>query len=68
MKTNVGKADKVIRLILAAIFVILYFTGAVSGTLGIVLLVLALVLVITTLTGFCGLYRIFGINTCAVKK
>lgn len=66
MNKNMGSADKIIRLILAALFVILYFTGTVTGTVGIILLVLAAVFVITSLTGVCGLYKLFGINTCKV--
>ena len=58
-----GNADKIIRVIIAAIVVILYFTGTVSGTLGIVLLVLAVVFVLTSIISFCPLYLPFGINT-----
>ncbi len=68
MKKNMGNVDKVIRLIIAVILASLYFTGVVTGTFGIVLLVAAAVLVITTLTGFCGLYTLLGINTCKVKR
>jgi hypothetical protein len=63
MKKNVGSADKVIRLILAALFAILYFTGTVTGVVGIVLLLLAVVLLLTSLIGFCPLYLPFRINT-----
>nr|NQU93651.1 DUF2892 domain-containing protein [Bacteroidota bacterium] len=68
MKKNIGSIDKVIRFILAALFVALYFTGTVTGTLGIVLLVLAGIFIITSLVSFCGLYAIFGMNTCPAKK
>ncbi len=64
MKKNMGSTDKIIRFILAAIFVILYFTGTVTGTLGIVLLVLAGVFVLTSLINFCPLYAPFGLSTC----
>ncbi|WP_103664449.1 YgaP family membrane protein [Gracilimonas amylolytica] len=64
MKKNMGSTDKIIRFILAAIFVILYFTGTVTGTLGIVLLVLAGVFVLTSLISFCPLYAPFGLSTC----
>lgn len=64
MKKNMGSADKVIRYILAAIFVGLYFTGTVTGTWGIVLLVLAGVFVVTSLVSFCPLYAPFGLKTC----
>lgn len=68
MKKNMGNADRVIRLILAAIFAALYFTGTVTGTVGIVLLVLGAVFVLTSLVSFCPLYAIVGLNTCPVKK
>ena len=67
MKTNMGTADKIIRLIIAAIIAILFFTNVITGTLGIILLVLAGVFVLTSLIGFCPLYALFGVNTCAVK-
>lgn len=64
MKKNMGNTDRIIRLVLAVLFVALYFTGAVTGTVGIVLLVLAAVFVLTSLVSFCPLYAIFGLNTC----
>ncbi len=63
MKKNIGTIDKVIRIIVAAVFAALYFTGTVSGTPGIILLVLAAVFVLTSLVGTCPLYLPFGINT-----
>jgi len=68
MKKNIGKTDKVIRLIIAAIFVALYMMGIVSGTLGIVLLVLAAVFVITSFVGTCPLYLPFGLNSCKTQQ
>lgn len=68
MKKNMGSADRVTRLVLAAIFAALYFTNTVTGTLGIVLLVLGAVFVLTSLISTCPLYSIFGISTCPVKK
>ena len=67
MKKNMGTADRVIRVIIAAIFVLLYATGVVTGTLGIVLIVLAIVFALTSLVGFCPLYLPFGISTCQKK-
>ncbi len=67
MKTNMGSTDRIIRLIVAAIFAVLYFTGTVTGTLGIVLIVFAAVFTLTSFVSFCPLYTIFGMNTCAVK-
>ncbi len=67
MKKNMGSADKVIRLLIAAVIAVLYFTNVVTGTLGIVLLVLAGVFVLTSLVSFCPLYAPFGLSTCKVK-
>jgi len=63
MKKNMGSIDKIIRFIIAAVFVALYFTGIVTGVWGIVLLVLAGVFVLTSLISFCPLYTILGMNT-----
>jgi hypothetical protein len=46
----------------------LYFSGTVTGTIGLVLVVLAGVFVLTSLVGFCPLYAPFGISTCPAKK
>lgn len=68
MKKNMGSVDRIIRLVLAAVFAILFFTNTVTGTFGIILLVLAVVFILTSLVGFCPLYTIVGMNTCSVKK
>ena len=68
MTTNMGKADRAIRIVIAAIIAVLYFTGVVSSTLGIVLLVVAVIFLLTSLVGFCGLYKLFGINTCPATR
>lgn len=68
MKKNIGSADKTIRLILAAIIAVLFFTNTITGTLGIVLMVLAVVLVLTSFVNICLLYLPFGINTVKINK
>lgn len=68
MKTNMGRNDKMIRAILAIVFAVLYFTGTVSGTLGIILLILGGVFLATSMVGFCPLYTLLGINTCQKSK
>lgn len=68
MKPNVGGTEKVIRLLVAAVAVALNLTGTVTGTLSIVLWVVAGLMVLTSLLSFCPLWTVFGINTCAVKK
>ncbi len=68
MKKNMGAVDKTVRIIIAAIVAGLYYAGTISGTLGIVLLVLAGVFVLTSLVSFCPLYTLFGISTCTNKQ
>ena len=68
MKKNMGGADRGIRILLAAVFAYLYFGGIVSGTWGVVLIVLAGVFALTSLVSFCPLYAAVGISTCATKK
>jgi hypothetical protein len=68
MKKNMGTGDRVIRLVIAALIGIFYFNGTLTGTLGVVLLVLAGVFVLTSVVSFCPLYAPFGINTCTLKK
>ena len=63
MKKNMGSADKIIRVIIAAIVGTLYFTNVITGILGIVLMVLAAVFVLTSLVSFCPLYAPFGLHT-----
>ncbi len=68
MKANMGSADRIIRLVLAVIFAIIFFTETVSGTWGIVLMTLAVVFTLTSFVSFCPLYAPFGFNTCSTKK
>ncbi|MEW6517226.1 MAG: DUF2892 domain-containing protein [candidate division FCPU426 bacterium] len=68
MKKNMGTADRVIRTLLAIVIGVLYFTNVVGGTLGLVLLILAVVFLLTSLFSFCPLYALFGISTCPAPK
>ena len=68
MKKNMGNADRIIRVIIAVIIAALYYTNVISGTLGIVLLVLAGIFVLTSLMSFCPLYLPFGLSTCKTKE
>lgn len=63
MKQNIGTADRIIRALLAVIFAILYFSGTMTGTLGIILLVLGGVFLLTSLISFCPLYAPFKFST-----
>jgi hypothetical protein len=64
MKKNMGVTDRVVRLLLAAVFSILYITQTVTGTLGIVLLILGGVFILTSFISFCPIYSLLGIKTC----
>ena len=67
MKKNMGSYDKLIRLLAAIVLIILYYRGVLTGTIGIVVLIVALILTLTSLMGFCPLYTLFGLNTCKKK-
>jgi hypothetical protein len=64
MKKNMGAADKIIRVMMAIIFSVLYFTQTVTGTLGMILLVVGGFFLLTSIISFCPMYVPFGINTC----
>jgi Protein of unknown function (DUF2892) len=68
MKKNMGSVDRIFRVLVAVAIAVLYFTHIITGTLGIVLLVLGGIFVLTSLVGFCPLYTPFGINTCKKKE
>lgn len=58
-----GTADKLIRILAAIVVLVLYFTNVISGTVAIVLLVVAGVFILTSFISFCPLYLPFGIST-----
>ena len=68
MKTNMGKADRLIRILIAITAALLIYFDVVSGTLAYILFALAAIFVLTSLVSFCPLYAVFGMNTCKVKK
>ncbi len=63
MKKNVSNIDKIIRILLAAVIVILAMTHVISGALAVILLILAGVLVLTSLISFCPIWYFLGIST-----
>ena len=63
MKKNIGSIDRWVRLIIAALILILFITKVISGTLGIILLVVAGVFVVTSLLNFCPIWMALGIST-----
>jgi hypothetical protein len=63
MKQNVGTTDKSIRVLMAIVIAILYFTDVISGTLAIILGIIGVALVITSLFSFCPAYAILKMST-----
>ncbi len=63
-----GSADKLIRLLLAIVLILLFYFEVLTDTLGIVALIVALLLTVTSLINFCPLYPIFRINTTKKKE
>lgn len=67
MVKNMGTLDKRIRVIIAVVIAVLTYFEYISGTLGMILLGLAIVLALTSFISFCPLYTLIGINTCEKK-
>ena len=63
MKRNMSNIDRIVRVIVAALFAYVYFGGIVTGGLGIVLVVLGAVFLLTSIVSFCPLYAIFKLST-----
>lgn len=68
MKKNVGNVDKIVRVMIAALAAALYFNETLTGVWGIVALVVGGVMLLTSTLSICGLYMLFGINTCKLKE
>ena len=64
MIKNMSSTDRIIRVILTVVFSVLYFTGAIPAMIGLILFILGIVFLLTSLVGFCPLYKIFGLSTC----
>jgi hypothetical protein len=64
MLKNVGSLDQIVRVAVAVVLATLYLTGAVTGTAGVVVIVLAGLALITGLFRFYPAYRVCGLSTC----
>jgi hypothetical protein len=62
-----GTVDRIIRILLAVVVLVLYLTGAISGLAAVILGVLAVIFVLTSLVGFCPLYLPFKLSTLRKK-
>lgn len=67
MKKNMGNTDRIIRLVIAGVLTLLWFQNIITGTAGIIALIVAAVFVVTSLVSFCPLYTILGINSSSTK-
>ena len=63
---NMGLTDRTVRIVAAIIFGYLFFSGTVTGALGVILLIVGIVFILTSLVSFCPLYLPFKFST--VKK
>jgi hypothetical protein len=68
MKNNLGKGDRIIRLLVVIVIAVLCFFKIIEGTLANVLLALAGIFLVTGLIGYCPAYSAFGIQSCSFKK
>ena len=68
MKKNMGTIDKIIRILLAIVVIVLYLNGCITGVAAIILGVLAFVFIVTSLIGFCPLYVPLKISTIGKPK
>ncbi len=63
MKTNMGTVDRVVRVALALVVAVLYFSGQITGVAAVILGILAVVFLATSAIAFCPLYLPFGLST-----
>lgn len=63
MKKNMSSTDKIIRVIISIVLIILFATDVITGTLGWVVIGVAAIFTLTSIVGFCPLYTIFGISS-----
>lgn len=65
---NIGSVDRIIRLIITIIFIVLIFTGVVKGVGIIMMSVISAFLIFTVIFRFCPLYSLVGIHTLRTKS
>ena len=64
MKKNMGLGDRLIRLAIAGLLAALFLGEIITGTIGIIALVVSVIFILTSLVSFCPLYTLFGLSTC----
>jgi hypothetical protein len=68
MKKNMGTVDRIIRILLAIVVIVLYLTGNITGLAAIILGIIAVIFILTSLVGFCPLYVPLKISTISKSK
>lgn len=68
MKKNIGTNDRIIRLLMASLITILYFTNAIPAALTVATFVIAGSFVLTALVSICPIYAMFGIDSCEERE
>lgn len=63
-----GAVDKVIRILVAVVILVLYISNVISGLTATVALILSAIFMLTSLIGVCPLYLPFGISTLKKDK
>jgi hypothetical protein len=61
MKNNVGRLDRIVRILLAFTTGYLYYAKVITGTFS--LMIVAMILFTTGIVGNCPLYTLLGIRT-----
>jgi membrane-bound ClpP family serine protease len=68
MKPNEGSTDRIIRVIVGIVLIVIGWAVLGNNTLGVILDIIGVILLITAITGFCGIYRLLGISTIKTPK
>lgn len=68
MKKNLNSTDRIIRVLISLVFAILFFSGTVTGTLGVILLALGVIFTLTSVISFCPIYAMMGLSTSSEKS
>ena len=62
-KQNMGSLDRILRLLAVVVIAVLYFTGVISGTLALILGIVAVIFLLTSILAVCPLYIPFKLDT-----
>ena len=68
MKKNMGLVDRLLRVLVAIVVAVLYYTGQINGTVAIILGIFAVVFLLTSAVGFCPLYLPLKLSTRKEQK